>query len=393
VRGAFGPILTTGVALAASAVVVANPVVPTRADVQIPAVQLSAGSGDTLGMLDENFLNAIAPAPSESPNPFSVIRDLIASFAADATYLGTNVIVDAFVAGATAVTQPELTASSVPYVPSAIPSDSPVAPTPAQSLPPGLADPTAGVDDITPVVAEVVTAVINDVSYVGEQLVAAAYAAGAMLAAEPVLLVDTLRALIEGDVGRALETAVQAVVAPLGPPRIIFDAIRTVIERRLLPSGSLPTPDTPVSVQVPVSLPGAIAAESGNAAPEPGTQSGTTNRRIVPEQLVVVPRPTASTPGQSPQAVVDTQVVAPVVAPDADALISDAVDEAIDDGTGGLTAPKPTARPGRSAAIDNAVRGVQNAARDGLRGIGDTVRKATGRSERAATGRGADSAG
>ena len=84
---------------------------------QIPAIQLSAGSGDALGMLDEDFLNAIAPAPPESNNPFVIIKDLITSLAADATYLGTNAIVDAFVAGATVVTQPELTALAVPYVP------------------------------------------------------------------------------------------------------------------------------------------------------------------------------------------------------------------------------------------------------------------------------------
>ena len=52
-RGVVGPVLTTGVALAAAVVVVANPVIPPRSDVQIPSVQLSAGTGDALGMLDE----------------------------------------------------------------------------------------------------------------------------------------------------------------------------------------------------------------------------------------------------------------------------------------------------------------------------------------------------
>ena len=59
--GVVGPVLTTGVALAAAVVVVANPVIPPRSGVQIPSVQLSAGTGDALCMLDEEFLNAIAP--------------------------------------------------------------------------------------------------------------------------------------------------------------------------------------------------------------------------------------------------------------------------------------------------------------------------------------------
>ena len=62
-KRAIGPIVTTGMALVVSGVIVANPVVAPRADVQIPAVQLSSGSGEAGGMLDEAFLNAIAPAP------------------------------------------------------------------------------------------------------------------------------------------------------------------------------------------------------------------------------------------------------------------------------------------------------------------------------------------
>lgn len=115
VRRIVGPILTTGIALLAACVVVANPIVVPRADVQIPAFTLSAGNDETGGMLDPAFLNAIAPAPSESDNPFSVFKQLITSLAADATSVGRNAIVDAFVAGVAAVSQPELTAASDPY--------------------------------------------------------------------------------------------------------------------------------------------------------------------------------------------------------------------------------------------------------------------------------------
>jgi len=401
VRGAFGPILTTGVALAASAVVVANPVVPARSDVQIPAVQLSAGTGDALGMLDEDFLNAIAPAPPESTNPFVIFRDLITSLAADATYLGTSAIVDAFVAGATAVTQPELTASSVPYVAPSQPAETTVpvldaAPSLAAYLPPELAVPGLGTADLTPVVSEVVISVINDVSYVGNQLVAAAYAAGAMLAAEPGLVIDTVRALIEGDVSRALETAFQAVVAPLGPPKIIFDAIRTIIERRLVPAGILSTPVAPVSVLAPISVPGVTAAEAGVGASGLGPKSGAGTRRVVADRPIVVPLPTASTPGQSPQTVVESVVVAPE--PDSGEGIGEGVSEVVGDVTGGViggaigdvTAARPTARPGRSGVVGGAVSGVRDAARAALREVGDTARKATGRATKTGTGRNTD---
>lgn len=243
-RGAIGPILTTGVALAAAGVVVANPIVAPRADVQIPAVQLSAGSGDAAAMLDQAFLDAIAPSPPESTNPFSVLRQLISSLAADATYLGKNAIVDAFVAGVTAVSQPELTASSTPYYPSLANS-----PELAASVLPGLdldnlgpvVELGAGVtgsvatvpDSVPPVVQTLVAGVVNDAGFVGGQIIVAAFAAGAAVAAEPGLIGDTLEALIQGDLSGALQNAVKAVAAPLGPAVIILNAVRAVVEKNL----------------------------------------------------------------------------------------------------------------------------------------------------------------
>ena len=122
-RRIIGPIMTTGVALVTAGVVVANPITAPHADVQVPAVRLSSGTDETGGMLDKAFLDAIGPSPSESDNPFAVLKLLVTSLAADATSLGKNVIVDAFVAGVAAVSQPELTAASFPYV--APPADLP----------------------------------------------------------------------------------------------------------------------------------------------------------------------------------------------------------------------------------------------------------------------------
>jgi hypothetical protein len=211
---------------------------------------LSSGNDETGGMLDPAFLNAIAPAPSESDNPFSFIKQLITSLATDATTVGRNAIVDAFVAGVAAVSQPELTAASAPYA--APPADPfPVNP-PALLAPiaPGFdiaslnpfvpAVPTATVDPnsalaaaVAPVVREIVTSLAADVGYVGNGLISAAFAAGALVATEPALIVDTLSALVSGDLNGVLENAVKVVVAPLGPPAILFNALRAVIENHL----------------------------------------------------------------------------------------------------------------------------------------------------------------
>ena len=364
------------------------------------AIQLSSGAGDALGMLDEDFLNAIAPEAPGSTNPFVIIRDLITSLAADATHLGTSAVVDAFVAGATAVTQPELTASSSPYWPPVQPPVDDIAAPAAVALslqaylPADLVIPSAGLADFTPVVAEVVTSVVNDVSYVGNQLVTAAFAAGAMLAAEPGLIVDTLRALISGDVQGALETAVKAVVAPLGPPRIILDAIRTTVDQRLsvLPAVFLPVTESPVTVEAPRHSASVVptdntetdttetdSTETDSVEADAAAPLGPKQRRVSVENPVAVSRPVAGTPGQFPAAVVDD-------------LEIDIIGAATDLGSGISEAatPKPSQRPGRSAAIGGAVNAVQNAARSGLRDVGDAVRKATGRAANAAAGPNAD---
>jgi hypothetical protein len=87
--------------------------------------------------------------------------------------------------------------------------------------------------------------------------------------------------------------------------------------------------------------------------------------------------PATATPGESPEGTVDA--VEPV-----DTV--DAIDVATDD----LNTPKPVQRPGRSAGIGDAVSAAGDAARTGLRDIGDSVRKATGRAAKAAAGPNAD---
>ena len=252
-RRIIGPIMTTGVALVTAGVVVANPITAPHADVQVPAVRLSSGTDETGGMLDKAFLDAIGPSPSESDNPFAVLRLLVTSLAADATSLGKNVIVDAFVAGVTAVSQPELTAASFPYVapPADLPALSgPIAPgwdisalVPNPSAGAVPAPTAAGAGAFDPVAQEIISSLVADVGYVGDGLLSAAFAAGALVATEPKLIVESVNALLRGNFDAALAKAVNAVTAPLGPPTILFEALRNVVENHLpRVTGTAPAP-------------------------------------------------------------------------------------------------------------------------------------------------------
>lgn len=343
-RGAVGPFLTTGVALATAGVVVANPIEAPSADVQIPAVALSAGSNDAVSMLDRDFLDAIETEPSRSTNPFTLLRDLISTLAADATHVGKNAIMEAFVAGVTAVSEPELTAVTVPLVPvtdnaaAAFPAlDTPAAqvflvpgldmtaieaalevPTPDwQSLVP---DSSAIVASIGPTVDYLVRSTISDVSYVGGELLAAAFAAGAAVAAEPVLIVKTVIALVNGDFQGALDNAVRAVVAPLEAPAIIVNAFQTVVERRIADLTGAPAPLRPVlssgaeqadpaetpaeSTDAPDSAETSPASElnvrlSGRSAQEAAAEPAVNAARPEAEESVVTVTPPASTPSDT----------------------------------------------------------------------------------------------
>ena len=280
-RRVIGPILTTGVSLVTAGVVVTNPIVAPRADVAIPAVQLSAGNTETIGMLDQAFLDAIAPGPAGSSNPFSVLKDLISGLAADATSMGKDVIVDAFVAGVAAVSPPELTAASSPYVPIAatpVPDFFAITdPHDLGALVPSVADvadvAAAAADssefvanDVVPVVRELVASLAADVEYVSTGLIEAAFAVGALVAHEPILIVRTFTALVSGDFEGALANAVKAVVAPLGPPAMVYDTLRTVVVKYLSPAPRNPAAAAPASAPAPA--PGARPAPLPTA---PGT--------------------------------------------------------------------------------------------------------------------------
>ena len=283
-RRVIGPILTTGVSLVTAGVVVANPIVAPRADVAIPAVQLSAGNTETIGMLDQAFLDAIAPGPAGSSNPFSVLKDLISGLAADASSMGKDAIVDAFVAGVAAVSPPELTAASSPYlsfVGAPVPGFPAITdPHDLSALVPSMSEVAVAAadssefvaNDVVPVVREFVTSLAADVEYVSTGLIEAAFAVGALVAHEPILIARTLTALVSGDFEGALANAVKAVVAPLGPPAMVYNTLQTVVLKYLAPA------------------PRNLAAPAPASAPEPGAR---------PAPLPTAPGPGQSGPGES----------------------------------------------------------------------------------------------
>jgi hypothetical protein len=240
---AFGPILTAGVTLGAATVVVANPVVVPRADVQIPAAHVPvtvAGvghHGSALDMLDEEFIRAVGPGPTASANPLAALTDLARVLVADAAQMGRTAILHAFATGTRVIADPVLTSTSYPYLPAA-PSD------PAALPWSGPTPPIADADDLGPVVAQALTAVLADVGDVSQaRAVVAAFAAGAALASEQLPVLDVVESVQRDLRGVLLDTA--SVVAALPRPReVIGDGIRTAVKV------------LPVIVPAPIVVPG-----------------------------------------------------------------------------------------------------------------------------------------
>ena len=226
---AFGPILTAGVALGAATVVVANPVVVPRADVQIPAAHLPvtvAGAGNhgsAVDMLDEDFIRAVGPGPTASANPLAALTDLVRVLVTDAAQMGRTAILHAFATGARVIADPALTSTSYPYLPAA-PSD------PAALPWSGPTPPIADTGDLGPVVAQALTAILADVGDVsGARAIVAAFAAGAALASEELPVLGVVESVQRDLRGVLVDTA--SVVAALPRPReVIGDGIRTAVK-------------------------------------------------------------------------------------------------------------------------------------------------------------------
>ncbi len=384
--GRIGPLLTTGVALSVAAVVVANPVIVPRADLQIPSVMVKLSStGDAMDMLNADFLEAIGPTPAESSNnPFVVLRDLIASLAADATYLGRNAIVGAFFAGASAVTNPELTAASHPYVPPASQPPVPIGPVPIGPVPVGPV-PVGPVDwpahasvstdellaiaaipaDLVPASAEVVMALMDDVRGLGDTAVSAAFAAGALLVTGGAQVIDAVHGLVGGDVA-----ALNGVLAAVGsgePQKAILNAIHIVVdEPASVPRSFVAPPVASPSADAQDSAdPGLLVTPSPRA--EPVAVEQVPRRTPVERAPVILPRPDAEDVNDEP-------------------ALPDDLDDAAAAAIPGAGAVRPDRKPVRPGPVHNAATDIGKRVQGILRGAADTVNKAADRAARAAAG-------
>ncbi len=294
-RRAMGPFLTTGVALVAATVVVANPLTPPSRDMQISTTQLSTSPG-MLTPFDKSLLNAIVPQfPPAGIGP--ALAQILAALAADADRISREVNSGGAVEETTTAAAPELST----YRP---PTDNPlvesVGATPDASIT-GLAPPLTN-----PAVQAVVSGLVADTSYLGGKVVEAAYAVVDVIIRVPEAVIAAALALLHGDVAGALAVAKSAIQAFFGPGLIILDGIRDIIQQHLPPLPAAAAAETaadtggvtlPGGTDQPTSPDPAPAADADNAPAVPGRtgNGGSARKRAATESLIAL-RPTTSSP-------------------------------------------------------------------------------------------------
>ncbi|BBY62630.1 hypothetical protein [Mycolicibacterium helvum] len=228
-RRALGPFLTTGVALVAATVVVANPVAPPSRDMQISTTQLST-SPDLLSPSDKSLLSALTPQlPLSGIGP--ALAQILAALAADADRISREVASEAGPQGLATGALSEQTA----YRPESMVAqfvESPNATPVAAST--GFASAVVSSD-----VVQVLNGLVADTSYLGGKVVEASYALVQVIIRVPEFVITAALDLLNGNVAGALETVQSAVQAFFGPGLIILDGIRDVLYGRQLPP--LPT--------------------------------------------------------------------------------------------------------------------------------------------------------
>jgi hypothetical protein len=229
---ALAPFLTTGVALVAAAVVVANPLAPPSRDMQISTTQLST-SPDLLSPSDKSLLSALTPQlPLSGIGP--ALAQILAALAADADRISREVTsgVGPDVLAAVALLEqtayrPDLMAA--PFIES--PNATPVA---AST---GFASAVSG----SPVVQAVLNGLVADTGYLGGKVVEASVALVQVIIRVPEFVVTAVLDLLNGDIAGALETVKSVVKAFFGPGLIILDGIRDVLYGRQPPPVPPPT--------------------------------------------------------------------------------------------------------------------------------------------------------
>ncbi|BBY62486.1 hypothetical protein [Mycolicibacterium helvum] len=225
-RRGIGAIFSTGMALVVATVVVANPVSAPPSDIRVPAVKLSGDSAVSNAALDRALFAALARNPADS-GPAILFKRSVAGVVTNVTLLSGRAVKEA------SRVRPVVDAASAP-----------AAPPPPSVLPKAVADllsgaltnvvatnlPAATIDDRA--LRHAVTSVGDYVGYVSVKAVEVTNEAGTIAPASPKRIAETLATLTHG-VDTTITAALRAVAAPLAPPSMAVQEIRTEVRKQL----------------------------------------------------------------------------------------------------------------------------------------------------------------
>ncbi|BBY59636.1 hypothetical protein [Mycolicibacterium sarraceniae] len=293
-RRALGPFLTTGLALTAAAVVVANPVAPPSRDMQISTTQLST-SPDLLSPSDKSLLSALSPQlPPGGLAP--ALAQILAALAADADRISREVASESAPEVLAEAALPDRTA----YRPE---------PLPAPFVESANATPAISTAFAAPVqtnVQQVLSGLVADTSYLGGKVSEAAYAAVDVIISAPEFVFTAVIDLLNGDISGALDTVRSAIKAVLGPVQILVDGIRNVLFGRQVPTVPPATAASVIAPQSSGTDTRQATAESTPASTNQDTKGSSSRNRSITLSAAGVRR-AAATPqstdesGQSDQ--------------------------------------------------------------------------------------------
>lgn len=239
----------------AAAVVVANPIAPPVRDLQISTTELSTSPGSLIPF-DKNLLKSISQ-PSPSATFAAALAEILGALAAESDRIGTEV-------NSGVSTPPDPSSAAASRTPSAFvpvpaaPSDATPngAPSTATTLLPAAAAASA------PIFQQLASEVSAETTYLGNQVVEAAYAAVDALVNTPYLIIQAVKAVLVGDLSTAVATVVQAIKAFIHPGLVLLGDFGNVFDKYVLPS----TNSTPSA--------GAAATDNTGVAASPATTAG-----------------------------------------------------------------------------------------------------------------------
>ncbi|MGY4711143.1 hypothetical protein ACXDF8_16535 [Mycolicibacterium sp. CBM1] len=272
-RRALAPFLTTGVALVAAAVVVANPVTPASRDMQISTTQLSTSPG-LLTPFDKSLLNAMTPQTAiDGIGP--ALAQILAALAADADRIGREVNLEVAPDGAAVAALPEQSGyHPEPLAPPAVDTANTTVVSSATGFGPSIV--STGVE-------EALSGLVADTSYLGGKVVEAAFAAVDVIIRVPQSILVAVVALLNGNLSGALDTVRSVVTDFFGPGLIIIGGILDVLKK------------LPPLVAAAVPAAATVEQDSGTSADaeQSGTSTTATTATATEPADAAKPRPSA----------------------------------------------------------------------------------------------------